>query len=111
MGRVCGHFRCGVRRVRALYSRTHANYERSLERTNDLFAPFRPLQLPAPLSSPPEMLAKETHSYPADWYSYGATLYTLIRGVDPLHPEITGEVRRARARGELERARARENES
>ena len=39
------------------------------------------------------MLEKKTHSYPADWYSYGATLYTLLRGLDPFHPKFTGAVR------------------
>ena len=30
---------------------------------------------------PPEMLRKEHHSYPADWYSYGCTMYALLRGL------------------------------
>ena len=51
---------------------------------------------------PLEMLRKEKHGFPADWYSYGCTIYAMIRGLDPFHPALTFSEDRKKAALEKE---------
>ena len=39
---------------------------------------------------PPEMLLEERHFLSCDWYSYGITIYALLRGMSPFSPKLTG---------------------
>ena len=53
---------------------------------------------------PPEMLREERHFYSCDFYSYGITIYALLRGIAPFSPKLTGEknVKKATLEGKME---------